>query len=57
MMKNDNKTEQKEAPKRDESLVGGKYHGPSNQAGLTEREYWQMYDAWQDDKYNSRYGY
>jgi hypothetical protein len=33
-----NKTEQK----RDESLVGGYYHGPSNEAGLTAREYDEM---------------
>ena len=25
---------------RDESLMGGKYHGPTNVAGLTHREYW-----------------
>jgi hypothetical protein len=54
-MTNNEQVQTKEAPKRDESLVGGKYHGPSNQAGLTEREYWQMYNAWQDEKYNNRY--
>lgn len=31
-------------PKRDESLRGGKYHGPSNEAGLTHTEYWEMRD-------------
>ena len=54
-MTNNEHTQTKEAPKRDESLVGGKYHGPSNQAGLTAREYWEMYDAEQDEKYNHRY--
>jgi len=57
MIKNDKETEQKETPKRDESLVGGYYHGPSNQAGLTDREYWEARDAWEDEKYNRRYGY
>lgn len=30
--------------KRDESLRGGKYHGPSNEPGLTHTEYWEMRD-------------
>ena len=28
--------------KKDETRMGGKYHGPSNVAGLTAREYWEM---------------
>lgn len=56
MMKNEiNQT--KETPKRDESLVGGYYHGPSNQAGLTAREYSDMMAAWDDERYNQKYGY
>ena len=35
---------------RDESLSGGKYHGPSNEAGLTAREYWEMMAAWEDER-------
>lgn len=54
-MMNNETNPTKEAPKRDESLVGGKYHGPSNQAGLTSREYYEMRDAWEDEKYNRRY--
>lgn len=54
-MMNNETNSTKEAPKRDESLVGGKYHGPSNQAGLTSREYYEMRDAWEDEKYNRRY--
>jgi hypothetical protein len=29
-----------------EHLPGGKYHGPSNEAGLTAREYQEMMDDW-----------
>ena len=35
---------------RDESLYGGKYHGPSNEAGLTAREYWEMMAEWEDER-------
>lgn len=35
---------------RDESLVGGKYHGPSNVAGLTAREYGESSRAWEDEQ-------
>ena len=35
---------------RDESLQGGKYHGPTNVAGLTAREYWDTYNEWQDEQ-------
>jgi len=56
MIKNE-QNQTKEAPKRDESLVGGYYHGPSNQPGLTAREYSDMLDAWEDEKYNRRYDY
>lgn len=57
MNKTNNTTETKQEPKRDESLMGGFYHGPSNQAGLTAREYNEMRDAWEDEKYNRRYDY
>lgn len=56
MMKNE-QNQTKEAPKRDESLYGGKYHGPSNEAGLTAREYYEMRDMWEDEKYDRRYDY
>ncbi len=55
MMKNDNETEQKDTTKRDESLVGGYYHGPSNQAGPTDREYWELYDLAMQEREDSRY--
>lgn len=35
----------------DESLMGGKYHGPSNGAGLTMREYREM-QAESDDRFD-----
>lgn len=35
----------------DESLMGGKYHGPSNAPGLTSREYYEM-QAERDDRYD-----
>jgi len=39
---------------QDQSLSGGFYHGPSNQAGLTAREYWVAYwEArweWEDEQ-------
>lgn len=57
-MTNNEHTQTKEAPKRDESLVGGKYHGPSNQAGLTAREYYEVRDMWEEEeRYNNRYWY
>jgi len=34
----------------DESLSGGKYHGPSNEAGLTRNEYWESYWEYQDEQ-------
>jgi hypothetical protein len=49
MMKNE-QTQTKEAPKRDESLVGGQYHGPSNQAGLTAQEYYEVRRMWEDEE-------
>lgn len=39
---------------RDESKRGGKYHGPSNEAGLTAREYWESYYEWQDEQSDLR---
>jgi hypothetical protein len=36
---------------RDESLSGGTYHGPSNSAGLTAREYYEL-QAERDDRYD-----
>lgn len=42
-MTNQNENTNTENTKRDESLMGGKYHGPSNQAGLTRNEYWESY--------------
>lgn len=58
MMKNETNSEKTQTTtKRDESLVGGKYHGPSNQAGLTDREYWEMMDRWEDEKYDRRYNW
>jgi hypothetical protein len=57
-MTNNEQVQTKEAPKRDESLVGGKYHGPSNQAGLTAREYYEVRDMWEEEeRYNNRYWY
>lgn len=32
-------------------------HGPTNQAGLTDREYWEMMDQWEDEKYDRRYNW
>ena len=37
-------------PKRDESLMGGQYHGPSNSPGLTRNEYWESYWEYQDEQ-------
>jgi hypothetical protein len=33
-----------------EHLMGGKYHGPSNEAGLTTQEYWEMQREWEDEQ-------
>ena len=35
---------------QDQSLSGGFYHGPSNQAGLTAREYWDARWEWKDEQ-------
>lgn len=45
-MTNENDTKQT----KDESKMGGQYHGPSNVAGLTAREYWETYYEWQDEQ-------
>ena len=45
-MTNENNTEQK----RDESKMGGQYHGPSNVAGLTSKEYWESRYEWEDEQ-------
>ena len=37
-----------EATVRDESLAGGRFHGPSNAPGLTSREYYEMQAEWDD---------
>ena len=42
----DNKNEKK----RDESLSGGKYHGPSNTPGLTRNEYWEARYEWEEEQ-------
>lgn len=49
-MTNTQTTQQINTPTRDESLMGGKYHGPSNSAGLTSREYWEMMDEYRDEQ-------
>lgn len=49
-MNTENTTTEQNKPKRDESLMGGYYHGPSNEAGLTNREYWEMMDEWRDEQ-------
>lgn len=56
MMNNEQnpKADTEQVAKRDESLMGGYYHGPSNQAGLTNREYWEMMDEWEDEKARMR---
>ena len=36
--------------KIDESKMGGTFHGPSNVAGLTAREYWEMRWEWEDEQ-------
>lgn len=33
-----------------EHLYGGKYHGPSNEAGFTVTEYWDMMNEWRDEQ-------
>jgi len=42
--------ENKNEKKRDESLMGGKYHGPSNTPGLTRNEYWEARYEWEDEQ-------
>jgi len=42
--------QQAEEVYRDESLYGGKYHGPSNEAGLTSKEYWEMMEEYRDEQ-------
>ena len=49
-MTNPNENTDTENTKRDESLPGGKYHGPSNEAGLTAQEYWESYWEYQDEQ-------
>ena len=34
----------------DESLMGGQYHGPTNEAGLTNKEYWEMMAEYEDEQ-------
>lgn len=43
---------QTEQPQKkiDESLMGGKYHGPSNEPGLTLSEYYEMRWEWEDEQ-------
>ena len=53
MMKNDNTTEQTQQAQQaqqDQSLMGGYYHGPSNEAGLTAREYWEARWEYEDEQ-------
>ncbi len=33
-----------------EHLMGGDYHGPSNEAGLTSKEYWEMMAEYEDEQ-------
>lgn len=42
--------ENKNEKKRDESLMGGKYHGPSNTPGLTRNEYWEARYEWEEEQ-------
>ena len=42
--------QKQEDVQRDESLMGGKYHGPSNEAGLTAREYWESRYEYEDEQ-------
>jgi hypothetical protein len=34
----------------DVARAGGQYHGPSNVAGLTAREYWETMEEWRDER-------
>ena len=45
-----NTNENTDNTKRDESLSGGKYHGPSNVAGMTRNEYWESRYEWEDEQ-------
>ena len=46
-MTNDNKNTEK---KKDKSLTDGTYRGPSNEPGLTAREYWEARYEWEDEQ-------
>ena len=43
--------QQSEEVYRDESLMDGKYHGPSNEAGLTAREYYEAIAEWEEERF------
>ena len=43
--------QQSEEVYRDESLSGGRYHGPRNEAGLTAQEYYEAMAAWEDERF------
>jgi hypothetical protein len=43
--------QQSEEVYRDESLMGGKYHGPSNEAGLTAQEYYEAIAEWEEERF------
>lgn len=34
----------------DESLMGGHYHGPKNEAGMTDAEYWEAMAEYEDEQ-------
>ena len=42
--------QQSEEVYHDESLMGGYYHGPTNEAGLTAREYWESRYEYEDEQ-------
>ena len=48
MMKNETK-QTNEVLDKDQTVYGGQYHGPSNQAGLTVQEYYEVRDMWEDE--------
>jgi hypothetical protein len=39
----------------DASAVGGYYHGPSNVAGPTDREYWELLERAYDEREREYY--
>jgi len=43
--------QQSEEVYRDESLSGGRYHGPRNEAGLTAREYYEAIAEWEQERF------